>query len=335
MIVSKTPVRIAFGGGGTDVEPYPRMYGGFVVNATITKYFRTIVSKNSDQLFRIYSDNKFTSYKFKEIKNLNESLPLNDIIKATLFLLKPNLGLDFYIHGKAPKKAGLGASASLSCSLIAGILKVQSKQINLSGVAEKAYKVEDELLENVGGRQDQYSTLFGGFNCITFSGGKEVDVDKLKISSSFRERIEKNLILYYTGIPHTSGNLVKKQVDFFKREQNKAKKFLDQIKEIAYMIRDSLKDEEFERFGELLSEDLKVKKRFNPLIMNEEMNKINKGMIKKGVIGGRVCGAGGGGSMIWLCNPKRKNHPLEFLNKQNGSILEYNFEDKGLDLINI
>ena len=328
MILSNTPVRIAFGGGGTDVEPYSSENGGFVVNATINKYFMTKIDFNHENIIKVYKDDVL-------LYNLNTSHDISvnsDLIKAILYYLSIKEGIDILFHADPPKKAGLGASASLSCALIAGILKLQENEIDKNNVAEMAFQVEDEVLKNAGGRQDQYAAVHGGFNCLEFQGNSKVKIEKLTIPISFRSELEKRLILYYTGQEHVSGDLVKDQIELYKEKKEKSKNYLDQLKEIAYSIKDSIISEDLESFGVLLQKDLEVKRLFNPRLMTEFMNSLNKGMIKRGAIGGRVCGAGGGGCMIWLIKDFDKNAIIDYLNQQPGFLIDYEFVESGLEL---
>ncbi|MHA1343093.1 MAG: GHMP family kinase ATP-binding protein [Promethearchaeota archaeon] len=243
--------------------------------------------------------------------------------------------MNIEIHGDPPKKAGLGASASLSTALIAGILRMENKPININQIAENTYNVEQNILLNTGGRQDQYAAVYGGFNLMEFHGGSDVRINKLKISKSFRREIESNLILFYTGEPHVSGNMVQKQVDSYLKNRKKAKKSLDKLKEIAFSMKDSLLSENFEEFGKLLTEDWIVKTEFNPYITTNYMRELNKLVIKNGGIGGRVCGAGGGGCIFWLVNPDSKKHIASILNNKPGKIIDFKFVDNGLNLSHI
>ena len=328
MISSNTPVRIAFGGGGTDVEPYSSENGGFVVNATINKYFMTKIDFNHENIIKVYKDDVL-------LYNLNTSHDISvnsDLIKAILYYLSIKEGIDISFHADPPKKAGLGASASLSCALIAGILKLQENEIDKNNVAEMAFQVEDEVLKNAGGRQDQYAAVHGGFNCLEFQGNSKVKIEKLTIPSSFKSELEARLILYYTGQEHVSGDLVKDQIEFYEKRKEKSKSYLDRLKEIAYSIKDAIISEDLESFGLLLQKDLEVKRLFNPRLMTEFMNSLNKGMIKRGAIGGRVCGAGGGGCMIWLIKDFDKNAIIDYLNQQPGFLIDYEFVESGLEL---
>jgi len=335
MIISKTPVRIAFGGGGTDVDPYASEFNGYVINSTINLYFRSILNERKDSRIFIYSNDKFTNYNFEKVQDINKSQAALDLIKAILYYLKPTTGLDIYLHGEPPKKAGLGASASLSTSLIAGIMKLQKKIVDINEIAEAAFSVEQNILKNAGGRQDQYAAVYGGFNELKFLGNSNVKVSPINIPNSFKKLIEQNIILFYTGEPHISGNLVQKQIDLYISRKEQSRKYLDRIKEIAFNMKDALKSEDFNKLGNLLTDDWKVKTNFNPLITTEYMKELHSLVMKKGGIGGRVCGAGGGGSMIWLVNPNNRKQIASILKNKLGFIIDFKFIEKGLEILNI
>jgi D-glycero-alpha-D-manno-heptose-7-phosphate kinase len=335
MLMSKTPVRIELGGGGTDVEPYASDYKGYVVNVAINMHFRCVLSKREDNLINIYSNDTFSNFKFNRIKICNDNWQPSNLFEAVLFLIKPKSGLDIYIHGEPPKKAGLGASASLCTCLISGILKLENRSIDLNEIAEKAYCIEQDILKNLGGRQDQYAAVYGGFNSLSFLGNSNVLIEKINLSTSFEQEIEKNLILFYTGEPHTSGDMVKMQIESYLKEKETSKFYLDKLKEIAYLMKDALVSENFDNFGNLLTKDLENKSKFNPFLTTDYMKKLHELVMNNGGIGGRVCGAGGGGCMIWLIDPNKLDNIKKILGTQRGKILDFKFVKKGLDLLNI
>jgi D-glycero-alpha-D-manno-heptose-7-phosphate kinase len=338
MILSKTPVRICFGGGGTDVEPYSSEFGGYVLNVTINNFFRSVLNKRSDKKIIIFSNDTFTAYKFETIEDLNIPEQKFDLIKSIIYHLQPECGMDIYTHGEPLRKAGLGASASLSTSLIAGILKIDGNladPIDLNAIAEKAFEVEDKILKNAGGRQDQYASVYGGLNGITFSGGSNVKIERLKISNSFKKMLESNLILFYTGAPHVSGDLVKEQIKSYLEKREESKNSLDILKDVAYRLRDSIISEDFEAFGKLLTEDWKEKAKFNPLITTDYMLELHKLVMKNGGIGGRINGAGGGGCLVWLVSPENKEKILSLLGNKTGTNIDFKFVDNGLKISEI
>ena len=189
-ILSKTPARIDFGGGATDVEPYSSEFGGYVVNVTINKYIKTTLSIRNDKLIEISSkENGFS--KIIDLNNpLEDTVEISDLFSALFYYIKPEKGMNIELTIEPPKKSGLGTSACLCTSLIAGIFKLNKKPIDRNNISEIAYHIEQNILKNLGGRQDQYAAVYGGFNGITFLGDNKVNVEKLKISESFKQKME-------------------------------------------------------------------------------------------------------------------------------------------------
>jgi D-glycero-alpha-D-manno-heptose-7-phosphate kinase len=331
-IFSKTPVRIDFGGGATDVEPYSSEYGGYVINVTINKYTKSVISIRNDKIIEIISKDR----EFLKIIDLDYLLEkkrkLSDLFDSLFYYIKPKKGMDIELDIEPPNKSGLGTSASLCTSLIAGFLKLNNKTIDKDKIAEMAYHVEQDVLKNFGGRQDQYASVYGGFNGMTFLGKNKVKVEKLKISKSFKQAIEEQLILFYTEEPHNSGNMVKKQIDSYFKDREESTDFLNILKQVALNIRDCLISEDFEKFGKLLSKDMNIKSQFNPYLLTNYMKSLHELVMNNGGIGGRVAGAGGGGCMIWLLEPKFKKKVKGLLNKQTGRIINFEFINKGLEI---
>ncbi|MHA1284897.1 MAG: GHMP family kinase ATP-binding protein [Promethearchaeota archaeon] len=335
MIFSKTPVRIEIGGGATDVEPYSTDYGGYVINTTIDKFIRVFINLRDDKKINIFTETKNVTYSIEALEEKIRNFRDFDLLDAALFFIKPQVGFNMYIDIEAPKKAGLGASASLCTAILGAFCFLNDENLDIDKIAENAYYIEQEILKNEGGRQDQYAAVYGGFNEMVFLGGNNVKVKKLNLSGSFKNELEQNLILFYTGEPHISGSMVKKQVDFYLKDKEKAKKSLDKLKEIAYYMRDTLLEEDFYSFGKLLTKDWIEKSKFNPLLTTIYMKKLNNLVMKNGGIGGRVCGAGGGGSFIWLVDSKKRDIIKELLKKQRGKLISYKFIERGIKISNI
>jgi len=147
--------------------------------------------------------------------------------------------------------------------------------------------------------------------------------------------LEKRIILYYTGEPHTSGNMVSAQVSSYLKNKKKSKESLDTLKNIAFQMRDAVKSENIEDLGRLLTKDWREKTEFNPLITTDYMRKLHEIIMKNGGIGGRVCGAGGGGCMFWIVNLHKKEEIISKLNKQAGKPIHFEFISDGLQISNI
>jgi len=334
VIVCRAPVRIDFGGGGTDIEPYSTDHGGFVINAAINKYVRTIAFQRNDPIIKIISSDYSTIVEKNSIEDLTYDTSL-DLIKAIIKRMNPETGVDIIVRSDTPPKSGLGASASLCTSVIGALKGITSKPLTDHEVAELGYITEREDLKNVGGRQDQYVSVFGGFNQIEFLGNSNVKVSRLNVSSSFKRYLNDNMVLIYTGRPHTSGNVLQGRVDRYEKEASVAIECLDKIKQIALDTKDSLVNEDYERFGELLTRDWDFKTKLNPRVTTDRMKLLDKIARDNGAIGARFCGAGAGGCMIWLCKEGTRAKVIEALAKENAREIKYGFNNKGYEVFNI
>lgn len=334
MIVCRSPVRVDFGGGGTDIEPYSTDYGGFVVNTSINKFVRTIVSPRTDPVIKIISSDYSTIVERNSIDELRFDTEM-DLVKAIVKRMNPTTGVDVIVRSDIPVRSGLGASASLSTSVIGALKEVTGQALSDHEIAEMGFIVEREDLKNVGGRQDQYASVFGGFNQIEFLGGSNVKVSKLNVSSSFKNYLNDNMVLAYTGKPHTSGNVLEGRVERYEKEKEVALECLNRIKEIAMEEKDALVNEDFEKFADLLTIDWEFKTKLNPRVTTDRMRLLDKAARSAGAIGARFCGAGAGGCMIWLCKEGTKAKVADSLVAQGAKHIDYNFNDRGYEIFKI
>ncbi|MFA5406148.1 MAG: hypothetical protein WC307_02220 [Candidatus Nanoarchaeia archaeon] len=333
MIVCKAPVRIDFGGGGSDIEPYSTEHGGFVINTAINQFVRTVACKRNDSIIKIISNDYNTIVERNSIEDLTYDTEL-DLIKAIIKRLKPNHGIDVFVRSDIPPKSGLGASASLSTSVIGALKGLMNITLSDHEIAEMGFLIEREDLKNIGGRQDQYTSVFGGFNQIEFLGGANVKVSKLNISSSFKKYLNDNMILAYTGKPHVS-QVLQGHTDKYEQDNEFAVKNLDDTKAIAIELRDALINEDINQFAELITKDWEFKTKLNPSVTTKRMQLLDKIARDNGAIGARFCGAGGGGCMIWACKEDTKNNISNALKKEGANEIEFEFNDKGYEIINI
>ncbi len=334
MIICRAPVRIDFGGGGSDIEPYTTERGGFVVNSAIDKYIRTAACTRDDSIIKIISNDYDTIIQKESIKALTYDSSL-DLIKALVKRMNPGTGVDLFVRSDIPPKSGLGASASLSTSVIGALKSLMNLELSRHEIAELAYSVEHDDLHNEGGRQDQYVSVFGGFNQIEFLGGSNVKVSKLNISSSFKKYLNENLLLIYTGKPHTSGNILQGRVERYKKEKEVAVRYIDEIKSIAMEIRDALVQSDYEKFAELITKDWELKTSLNPSVTTERMKMLDKVARNNGAMGTRFCGAGGGGCMIWACKEGTKESVKKALLEQGAVEINYKFNPQGYEVFDV
>jgi D-glycero-alpha-D-manno-heptose-7-phosphate kinase len=329
MVRSRAPLRISFGGGGTDVPPYPEEKGGAVLNVTINKYsYGTLLPTGPEDGIEVESLDYDIVAKYHTEGDLVFDGKL-DLIKAVLKNMGLKGGAKLFLHSDAPPGSGLGSSSTMAVTLV-GLLKHYLKiPMTDYDVAEKAFEIERKDLGIPGGLQDQYAATFGGFNYIEFLKDKVI-VNPLKIRRDILNELEYHLLLCYTGSSRISANIINDQIDGFKKKEVDVVTALDETKRLAIEMKNALLKGELNNFGMLLHEAWQHKRNFSNKITNPVIDKLYKTARDQGAIGGKILGAGGGGYMLLYCDFQHKHRIAEALEKAGGQIVEFGFEFKGL-----
>ncbi len=247
-----------------------------------------------------------------------------DLIKAVLNHFDVDCGFDMFLHCDAPPGSGLGSSSTVMVSLIGAMAKWLHVSMSLYDMANLAWKLERKELGWSGGKQDQYSATFGGFNYIDFKKGGDVVVTPLRIRRSTLDELHYHLLLCYLGKTRDGSNIIERQT----REQNK--EILDEVKSLAGEGKDLLMRGSIREFGLLLNKNWELKKKFTKDISNEYIDKIYDTAIKNGAIGGKISGAGGGGHMYFICEFDKKHIVANQLKKLKAEIINFTFEGLGM-----
>lgn len=330
IIRSRSPVRISFGGGGTDVPPYCNENGGCVVSATISKYAYSTMIPRLDREIHIESGNFLRTLRFNSLDDIVYNNDL-DLLKAVVKEMNENdKGVNIFMRSDVPPKSGLGGSAAAFSSLIGLFNHKQEKKMTNYEIAELAHRLEREELRIGGGRQDQYATVFGGINFIEFSNGS-VRVSPLKMKKDHVLELEKHLLLVYTGDrPTNSGDIINDQTKSYVKNDQNVREALDKTKELAIEMRFALLKGDLYDLGELLQRAWETKKKQSSLIANTRINDIYDMAIKYGALGGKITGAGGGGFMLLLCEPNKEHLIIDNLEKSGLKPMTFNFDMEGL-----
>jgi len=338
MIVrSKSPVRISFGGGGTDVPPYCDEQGGCVVSAAINKYAYATMESRNDQEIHIESWNFLKKLKFNSIDEIRYDNEL-DLLKAAIKRLNvTRMGLDIFLRSDVPPKSGLGSSASAFSALIGLFNHIRHDKMSNYEIADLALKIEREELKIAGGKQDQYASVFGGINFIEFTNGL-VRVIPLKMKDEDMLELEKHLVLAYVGERpegdvirnYVTGDIITDQVKSIVDKKESVMEALEKTKEIAIEMKSCLLNGDFISFGELLHKGWEYKKKFSPMITNRYINDLYDVARKHGAIGGKLTGAGGGGFMLFFCESNKEQIVADRLEKAGARPMNFQFDFKGL-----
>lgn len=323
---AKSPVRITFSGGGTDLTSYYYDSDGIVFNATINKYTHAVLERRLDSSIQIISYDLDEKVCVNDISDLKLDGAL-DLIKSIIINLNPSFGFNLYTYSDIPSGSGLGGSAVVASAIIGAFNNFRDSKLDIYEIAELAFQSERITLGLDGGWQDQYATVFGGFNYIEFNDEGNV-VNPLKISSDTLNELEDTLLLCYTGKNHNSGYIH----DDMRSQMKKAdqKKYAEKSKEIAYKMKSKLLQGKLNDFGLLLGEAWKIKKKFSDRISNDDLDAIYEYAIEKGALGGKLLGAGDGGYFLFYVPTKNKMNFIKHMKIKNTQVDNFNFDELGL-----
>ena len=325
---SKSPVRISFGGGGSDTTAFFKDNNGAVINSTISLYSHCSLSKRTDTKINIDSaDLNINKLYFSLDEFLNsEKCPL-DLIKATIKIINQSFGFDLYLQSDFPLSSGLGGSAVVVSSIIGCFNEFRIDKWNSYEVAELAYEAERLNMGVSGGWQDQYATVFGGFNFMEFNNQQNL-IHPLRLSETTKSSLEQNLILCYTNTSHKSGYIHQDQKSNLDNKdiQENVKKNV----KIAYKMRESLLKENLNGFSNLMNDSWELKKSYSSDISTDYLDNIYEGAKQNGALSGKLLGAGGGGYFLFFTNFSNRNKLINWIKSEGLIYTNFKFEDVGL-----
>ena len=335
IIRSKAPLRLGLAGGGTDVSPYSDLYGGAILNATISLYaYTTIEPLNGGQIIFSSPDAGLEEvYQAEEVLDTKGYFVLakgvyNRIVKD--YTHKP-LSFKITSHVDSPAGSGLGTSSTLVVSILGAFAEWLKLPLGEYDLARLAYEIERIDLGMAGGKQDQYAATFGGFNYMQFLQDDKVIVNPLRIRQRYQDELAHNLLLYYTQTSHVSAEIIQGQIDNVKAKDNKSIEAMHQLKEQAMMMKESLLKGEIDAIGDILNFGWEHKKKTASGITNPLLDDIYRTAIQAGATGGKVSGAGGGGFMFFYC-PGTSRYAVEkaLTERFSGQVKRYEFTQEGL-----
>jgi D-glycero-alpha-D-manno-heptose-7-phosphate kinase len=329
IIRSKSPFRISFGGGGSDVPPYCWEHGGAVISTTIDRYAYVSIIPNKSRAINIHSRDYGVKNSFEIGKELRYTGEL-DIVKAVINKFRVDKGCDLVIHSDMPPGTGMGVSSAVTVALIGAFKDFLGIYMDKYEIAELAYDVERKELGMEGGYQDQYAATFGGLNYIEFK--EEVIVNPLRLHPEIFNELHYRLLLCYTGDTRLSSEI---QVDLMQRYKEGRRDSIDglhNLKRIADEMKYSLLKGDLRKFGELLHQGWIEKKRLSNKITNLQIDELYEIARQNGTIGGKILGAGGGGHLLLFCEYDKKFKVADTIKGHGVKIIDFGFETKGLQI---
>ncbi len=334
IIRSKAPLRIGLAGGGSDVSPYSELFGGAILNATISLYAYATITPRNDGKIVLHSIDKNEFYEFEAsshlpvngILNLHRGI-YNRIVKD--FTNKP-LSFTLSTMVDAPAGSGLGTSSTLVVAILGAFAEWLKLPLGEYDLAKLAYGIERIDLGMAGGKQDQYAATFGGVNFMEFSSDDKVIVNPLRIKDIYLNELSHNLILYYTHTSRLSSKIIEAQSSNVISNNQKSIEAMHQLKKQSVMMKEALLKGNLNEVGEILDFGWKFKKQMAEEITNPVLDEIYYTARKNGATGGKISGAGGGGFMIFYCPGVSKYKVIEALKPFGGEARRYEFTTMGL-----
>ncbi len=331
---SKAPLRIGLAGGGTDVSPYCDLYGGAILNATISLYaYATIETLHDAQvIFEAMDRNEVVAYDLKEELPVDGRLDLatgvyNHIVKK--YGPVPS-GFKLTTLVDAPAGSGLGSSSTLVVAIIGVFAEWLNLPLGEYDIAHMAYDIERVDLGMAGGKQDQYAATFGGVNFMEFYADNKVIVNPLRIKPQYLNELENNLLLYFTATSRLSSTIIEAQSQNVKDKNKESIDAMHHLKEQSQMMKEAVLKGNVDDIGRILDYGFRFKKQMAKGISNTAMDEIYEAALKAGATGGKISGAGGGGFMMFYCPGNTRYAVKHTLQSIGGSFSQYQFTERGV-----
>jgi len=322
MIITRTPFRISFAGGGSDLANYYEKFGGAVVSTTIDKY----VYLSMHPYF--FKNGYFLKY--SQTENVQHLKDIRHNIIREVFKLYKIKGVDFNSSADIPSGTGLASSSAFTSGLINLCNAYNETYKDKEEIAQEACHVEINLLKEPIGKQDQYACTYGGLNYIEFEQNGKVNIEKLFLTTEGHQKLENNLLMFYTGQTRAAGDILSEQKKNTASDIQKIENLHKMVK-LAKDLKNEFLHNRIDSIGEILHQGWLYKKELANGISNEFIDDHYQKAIKNGAVGGKLLGAGGGGFLLFYVpekNQSKVRHALKDLKE-----LKFNFDNKGTNII--
>jgi len=301
MIISQTPLRISFVGGGTDLKDFWSVETGAVVSTSIDKYVYVIIKERFDDLI-------YVNYTQKEIVESPSKLK-HDLVREAMLKTGIATGVEITTLADTPSEgSGLGSSSSITVGLLNAFYAYQGRQVTAEQLAREACEIEIDILGNPIGKQDQYIAAYGGMQEITFHPDESITIDVVNISNFHKRMFASNLLLFYTDITRQSSDILTQQKEDTHKKMDILKKMRDQVPIVRQVLE---QNDCFDQVGHVLGETWKLKKQLSGRISNPEIDMMYQKVRDAGALGGKISGAGGGGFLLVYVPQEKQNNVRE------------------------
>lgn len=320
MIITKTPFRVSFCGGGSDISDFYKEHGGCVLSTSINKYMYISVHPyfNEKQIALKYSKNEIVD---------NVGQIKHRIMKQVLMDMKID-GVEIVSTADVPSGTGLGSSSAFTVGLLHALNCYKGKYVSQKRLAEEACKVEIEKLGAPIGKQDQYAAACGGLNMITFHQNNMVTVKPIIMGKDTYRALEENLVMFYTGITHDANNILAEQKQNIAQKDKTAN--LLKMCDLARQMESSLEENDISQFGYILNQSWQLKKQLASGISGQIIDEMYDKALNNGAMGGKLLGAGGGGFLLFYCEKEKQQQLQEALGLKR---FDFRFDFDGTSVV--
>ena len=340
IIRSRAPLRISFGGGGTELSPYLEEYGGVTLSTTITSHAYCTITISEGTGIEIHSDWPRAKMSFSDIGKIKEEMQFIDsslkIAAACGAFFEKEL--ETLVHKRVEIKtscdaqlgSGLGASSTLTVACLNAFQSLFRKRMTRYQIASTAFFIERKVLNLSGGRQDHYASAFGGMNYVQYFKDGQVSVERIDLSDSISLELQSSLLMVYTGTSRASADIIDSQQMAMFSNNDTIISNLHFVKKLASDMRFALLDGDIQRFGSLLGESWDFKKATSAKISNSNIDFLYSRAKELGAYGGKISGAGGGGFLLLVVPPEKRISIYQSLSMSEPSWLNPSFSQKGV-----
>jgi len=333
MLIVRSPMRISFAGGGTDLPAYYERFGGAVLSAAINKYFYTVLGKRNDGRIQVISSDLRVFETWRDIANMDIRGSGLEIPLAVLKDLACDISVDLFCSSEIPPGTGLGSSASVCVNILQTLTTYLNRPLSKYDLAERSFHIARNILGHHVGRQDEFAAAFGSLNFITFHTDGLTEVHPLDLDPELLRELQSNLMLFFTGSAHHSWTILQEQEKSTRSHTGPALDALHQVRGLADHMLGSLQAGDISNFGELLDEGWQAKKRISGKISNPRIDHLYELARRSGAIGGKITGAGGGGFLLLYCESERQEAVRSALHVEGVQEMAFAFDNNGTQVI--
>ena len=320
MIITKTPYRISFFGGGTDHPEWYREHGGRVLSTTFDKYCYISLRQLPS-----FFDHKYRIV-YSQIESINDIKEIkHPAVREVLKYYNSTKGLEIHHDGDLPARSGLGSSSSFTVGMVNAMNALEGKYKSPYELASTSIHIEQDLIKECVGSQDQISAAYGGFNKIEFYKDDTFSVEPIIVNQSRKKDLNDHLMLFFTGVSRLSSEVSKSQILNMKNCSTQMNEIYDMVKEGSSIL--SNPNTPLEEFGKLLNKAWKNKKSLSHLVTNSKIDELYNAAILAGAVGGKILGAGGGGFVLFFVKPENQENVKKVLS--NLTFVPFKFANTG------